>query len=161
MTYDPFDPFEDQPMYTDFFLRFADEAEANAALFTVVPSGFPTTKTVPGTKYLVKGTAENDFEDYTTFDPPEGAEVLDSWPEDQEVADPDAPPQEILVPKYAAIDVIGVLYAPTGKTIHNEELSYAEMAPIDGWHVNVRHTDEAPELDAYKVDVKTPARMWA
>jgi hypothetical protein len=69
--------------------------------------------------------------------------------------------ETVLVPKYAAVDVIGVLYAPTGKTIHNEELSYAEMAPIDGWHVNVRHTAEAPELDAYKVDVKTPARMWA
>jgi hypothetical protein len=136
MTYDPFDPFnqlvaETDPavlaaghewvqqqfygdtMYTDFFLRFTDEAEANAAL----------------------------FDEQTNVD---GDTV-----------------ETVLVPKYAAIDVIGVLYAPTGKTIHNEELSYAEMAPIDGWHVNVRHTAEAPELDAYKVEVKTPSRMWA
>ena len=34
MTYDPFDPFNEVPMYFDFFLRFNDEAEANAALFT-------------------------------------------------------------------------------------------------------------------------------
>ncbi len=100
-------------MYTDYFLKFNDEAEANAALFT------------------------------------EQTNVQDDVVE------------TVLVPKYAAIDVVGVLYAPTGKTIHNEELSYAEMAPIDGWHVNVRHTEEAPELDAYKVEVKTPSRMWA
>jgi hypothetical protein len=113
MTYDPFDPFNEVPMYTDYFLKFTDEAEANAALFTEQTN--------------VQGDTV----------------------------------ETVLVPKYAAVDVVGVLYAPTGKTIHNEELSYAEMAPIDGWHVNVRHTAEAPELDAYKVDVKTPARMWA
>ena len=151
-------------MYTDFYLRFDTPADADAALFTTVPSGFPTTKTVPGTKYLVKGTAEYDFEDYTTFEPPEGAEVLDSWPEDQEVVDPDAPPQGILVPKYAAIDIVGTIYKPTGKTLKTPDGSgeaVDEMAPIDGWHVNVRHTAEAPELDAYKVEVKTPSRMWA
>jgi hypothetical protein len=137
MTYDPFDPFnqlltetpahllaaghewvkqqfyEDDTMYTDYFLKFNDEAEANAALFDE--------------QTQVQG------------------DVVDT----------------VLVPKYASVDVIGVLYAPTGKTIHNEELSYAEMAPIDGWHVNVRHTEPAPELNAYKVDVKTPSRMWA
>jgi hypothetical protein len=100
-------------MYFDFFLKFTDEAEANAALFTEQTN--------------VEG------------------DVVET----------------VLVPKYAAIDVIGVIYAPTGKTIHNEELSYAEMKPLPGWHVNVRHTDEAPELNAYKVDVKTPSRMWA
>jgi hypothetical protein len=161
MTYDPFDPFNEVPMYTDMFLKFADEAEANAALFTIVPSGFPATKTVPGTKYLVKGTAENDFEDYTTSNPPEGAEVLDSWPEDQEVVDPDAPPQEILVPKYAAVDIIGTIYKPTGEMIQTDEGEVPEMAPLDGWHVNVRHTAEAPELDAYKVAPKSPVRGWA
>jgi hypothetical protein len=113
MTYDPFDPFEDQPMYTDLYLKFTDEAEANAALFT------------------------------------EQTNVQDDVVE------------TVLVPKYAAVDVIGVLYAPTGKTIHNEELSYAEMAPIDGWHVNVRHTEEAPELEAFRVFPQTPSRMWA
>jgi hypothetical protein len=113
MTYDPFDPFNEVPMYHDTFLKFADEAEANAALFT------------------------------------EQTNVQDDVVE------------TVLVPKYAAVDVIGVLYAPTGNTIHNEELSYAEMAPIEGWHVNVRHTEPAPELDAYKVEVKTPSRAWA
>ena len=139
MTYDPFDPFnaliaETDPavlneghrwvdqqfygdtMYTDYFLKFADEAEAEAVLFT------------------------------------EQTNVQDDVVE------------TVLVPKYAAVDVIGTIYKPTGNVLPAEDESgeaVDEMAPIDGWHVNVRHTEEAPELDAYKVEVKTPARMWA
>jgi hypothetical protein len=116
MTYDPFDPFNEVPMYFDMFLKFADEAEANAALFT------------------------------------EQTNVQDDVVE------------TVLVPKYAAVDVVGVIYKPTGNVLPAEDESgeaVDEMAPLDGWHVNVRHTDEAPELDAYKVEVKTPSRMWA
>jgi hypothetical protein len=103
-------------MYFDFFLKFADEAEANAALFT------------------------------------EQTNVQDDVVE------------TVLVPKYAAVDVIGTIYKPTGNVLPAEDESgeaVDEMAPIDGWHVNVRHTAEAPELDAYKVEVKTPSRAWA
>jgi hypothetical protein len=100
-------------MYTDYFLKFADEAEANAALFA------------------------------------EQTNVQDDVVE------------TVLVPKYAAVDVVGVIYKPTGKMLTTDEGEVPEMAPLDGWHVNVRHTDEAPELNAYKVEVKTPSRMFA
>lgn len=139
MTYDPFDPFnalvaETPPevlaagqewvkqqfygdtMYTDYFLKFADQAEADAVLFDEQTN--------------VQGDVVETFK----------------------------------VPKYAAVDVIGVIYKPTGKVLPAPDGSgdaVDEMAPIDGWHVNVRHTDEAPELDAYKVEVATPARAWA
>jgi hypothetical protein len=113
MTYDPFDPFSEAPMYTDYFLKFADEAEANAALFT------------------------------------EQTNVQDDVVE------------TVLVPKYAAVDVVGVIYKPTGKTLKTPEGPVPEMAPIDGWHANVRHTDEAPELEAFRVFPQTPSRMWA
>ena len=116
MTYDPFDPFNEVPMYFDFFLRFDTEAEANEVLFT------------------------------------EQTNVQDDVVE------------TVLVPKYAAVDVVGVIYKATGNVLPAEDESgeaVDEMAPLDGWHVNVRHTDEAPELDAYKVEVKTPSRMWA
>jgi len=116
MTYDPFDPFNEVPMYTDYFLRFDTEAEANAALFT------------------------------------EQTNVQDDVVE------------TVLVPKYAAVDVIGVIYKPTGNVLPSEDGSgdaVNEMAPIDGWHVNVRHTDEAPELEAFRVFPQTPSRMWA
>jgi hypothetical protein len=102
-------------MYTDFFLRFDTEAEANAALFT------------------------------------EQTNVQDDVVE------------TVLVPKYAAVDVIGVIYKPTGKMLKAKkgEEPMPEMAPLEGWHVNVRHTDEAPELAPYQVFPVTPARMWA
>lgn len=68
----------------------------------------------------------------------------------------------IKVPKYSAVDVIGVIYKPTGKMLKVKgEEPVPEMKPIDGWHVNVRHAGEAPELDNYKIEVKTPVRMWA
>jgi hypothetical protein len=64
-------------------------------------------------------------------------------------------------PRYAAIDVIGTIYKPTGKMTTTDEDEAPEMAPIDGWHVNVRHTSEAPELEQYRVHPATPQRMWA
>ncbi len=100
-------------MYTDYFLRFDTEAEANAALFT------------------------------------EQTNVQDDVVE------------TVLVPKYAAVDVIGTIYKPTGEMIQTDEGEVPEMAPLDGWHVNVRHTAEAPELDAYKAAPKSPVRGWA
>jgi hypothetical protein len=100
-------------MYTDYFLKFNDEAEANAALFT------------------------------------EQTNVQDDVVE------------TVLVPRYAAIDVIGTIYKPTGEMIQTDEGEVPEMAPLEGWHVNVRHTDEAPELEAFRVFPATPSRMWA
>ena len=139
MTYDPFDPFnalvaETPPevlaagqewvkqqfygddMYQDFFLRFADQAEADSILFTDQTN--------------VQGDVVETFK----------------------------------VPKYAAVDVIGVIYKPTGKVLPAPDGSgdaVDEMAPIDGWHVNVRHTDEVADLAPYRVYPQTPARGWA
>ena len=69
--------------------------------------------------------------------------------------------ETVKVPRYAAIDVIGTIYKPTGKLLTTDEGEVPEMAPVEGWHANVRHTDEAPELDAYKAEVATPVRGWA
>ena len=113
MTYDPFDPFSEAPMYTDYFLRFDTEAEANAALYDEQTN--------------VQG------------------DIVET----------------VLVPKYAAVDVVGQIYKATGKTLKTPEGPVPEMKAVPGWHVNVRHTETAPELDAYKVEVKTPSRMWA
>jgi hypothetical protein len=115
MTYDPFDPFEEQPMYHDTFLRFTDEAEANEVLF-----------------------------------------------DEQTVADGDVV-ETVKVPKYAAIDVIGVIYKPTGKMLKAKkgEEPAPEMKPLPGWHANVRHNAETPELAAYAVQPQQPTRGWA
>lgn len=64
-------------------------------------------------------------------------------------------------PRYAAIDVIGAIYKPTGKMVKTDEGDVPAMAPVDGWHVNVRHTEEMPELKAWAVTPKTPSHVWA
>jgi hypothetical protein len=63
--------------------------------------------------------------------------------------------------KYQAIDVIGVIYKPTGEMLITDEGEVPEMAPVDGWHVNVRHKEEAPELDAFRIFPQSPVRVWA
>ena len=100
-------------MYTDYHLKFTDQAEADAVLFT------------------------------------EQTNVQDDVVE------------TVKVPRYTAVDVIGVIWKPTGKVLKTPEGPVDEMAPVEGWHANVRHSDEAPELDAYKVEVATPVRGWA
>jgi hypothetical protein len=102
-------------MYTDYHLKFTDQAEADAVLFTEQTN--------------VQG------------------DVVET----------------VKVPKYAAVDVIGTIYKPTGKMLKAKkgEEPAPEMAPLEGWHANVRHTGEAPELDAYKVTPQNPVRGWA
>lgn len=67
----------------------------------------------------------------------------------------------VMVPRYDAIDIIGTIYKPTGKTLKTPEGPVPEMAPLEGFHANVRHRDVVPELDAYAVQPRNPSRMWA
>jgi len=69
--------------------------------------------------------------------------------------------ETIKTPRYAAIDVIGTIYKPTGKVLKTPEGPVDEMAPVEGWHANVRHTAEAPELVAFQVFPQNPVRGWA
>lgn len=66
-------------------------------------------------------------------------------------------------PKYRNIDSVGVIYVPTGNLLETSEGDVQEVAPIDGWHINVRLCeDEAGEaLEDYRVYPATPVRMWA
>ena len=61
---------------------------------------------------------------------------------------------------YPNIDVIGIIYKPTGKMLTADGIEYPEMTPIDGWHVNVRSTELHPVLDAYATAPTTPVRVW-
>ena len=67
-----------------------------------------------------------------------------------------------------AIDVVGVIYEPTGNMLTDDEGNeYPEMAPLDGWHLNIRLLNDtmreaAEALDAtYGVTPNTPSRVWA
>jgi hypothetical protein len=65
------------------------------------------------------------------------------------------------VANYANIDTIGIIYKPTGEMLQGEDGPYPEMAPIEGWHVNVRLVGEdAAALAPFVVEPKTPVRVW-
>ena len=58
------------------------------------------------------------------------------------------------------IDIIGVIYKPTGEMLMGEDGEYPEMAPLPGWHVNTRGP-VLDELKPYAIEVATPSRVWA
>jgi hypothetical protein len=66
-----------------------------------------------------------------------------------------------------AIDIVGVIYKPTGEMLTDAEGNeYPEMAPLDGWHINIRLIGDADRskidtLSEYLVEPKTPMRVWA
>lgn len=64
--------------------------------------------------------------------------------------------------KYDAIDVIGVIYKNTGGVVFVDGEPVASQTALSGWHVNVRHSLPAPELNSYVVTPApvTPARVW-
>ncbi len=63
----------------------------------------------------------------------------------------------------AALDVIGTIYQPTGENTLIDGLEVPVMAPVSGYHVNVRTTSEelAVALDAQRTYPVTPVRVWA
>lgn len=60
------------------------------------------------------------------------------------------------------IDEIGVIYQPTGEFVSGEDGEEPVMAPIAGWHVNVRTTnqDAAAALSRLEVTPGNPVRVW-
>jgi len=68
-----------------------------------------------------------------------------------------------------AIDVVGTIYKATGNMLTDDDGNeYPEMAPLDGWHVNLRLVTDAMQAEAdaladYVVDPEpvTPARVWS
>lgn len=66
-------------------------------------------------------------------------------------------------PLYRNIDTIGVIYKPTGEMLQGEDGEYPEMAPVEGWHVNVRLADgeDWGALAPFQVFPEQPVRVWA
>lgn len=67
------------------------------------------------------------------------------------------------VPNYRNIDTIGLIYKPTGTMLTGEFGEYPEMAPVEGWHVNVLVLDseDAAPLQAFVVEPAQRLRVWA
>ena len=61
----------------------------------------------------------------------------------------------------SAVDVVGVIWKPTGTMLTTEDGEVPEMAPLDGWHVNLSG-DCPAELEAYLIDAPaSPVRVFA
>jgi hypothetical protein len=61
-----------------------------------------------------------------------------------------------------ALDVVGTIYKPTGETLTDAEGNeYPEMAPMDGFHVNLVTKSLPNELKDYVVIPETPSRVFA
>lgn len=66
------------------------------------------------------------------------------------------------VSNFANIDTIGIIYKPTGETTEQDGIDVPVMAPITGWHVNVRLVpdEDGSSLQPYQVNPATPMRVW-
>lgn len=60
-----------------------------------------------------------------------------------------------------ALDPVGVIYEPTGETELIGGLETPIMAPIAGWHVNMKLAALPDELQSYAITPATPSRMFA
>ena len=66
-----------------------------------------------------------------------------------------------------AIDVVGTIQEPTGTMLTDDEGNeYPEMAPVDGWHVNIRLVGDAVRETVEALDTthgvtpNSPSRVW-
>ena len=66
-----------------------------------------------------------------------------------------------------AIDVVGTIQEPTGTMLTDDEGNeYPEMAPVSGWHVNIRLVGDAMRETVEALDTthgvtpNSPSRVW-
>ena len=85
----------------------------------------------------------------------------------EETQTPEGEPSLVTHTHDYAIDIVGVIYKPTGNMLTDAEgFEYPETAPVDGWHVNVRLVGDAMRevveaLDAlYGVVPNSPSRVF-
>ena len=127
-----------------------------------------TEETQLKTDFYLKLQAEADMpsvlsafyrQDYTTEVNPETGE---------ETQVPSGDPYLVAYTEAYGIDVVGVIYKPTGNTVTDPDGNeIPEMVPLDGWHINIRLMGDARRADvealsAYFVDPEpaTPSQVW-
>jgi len=87
--------------------------------------------------------------------------VPTAWSEVVAMDEPPVATEWMDKPNYDNIDIIGTIYNPTGAVETVDEMEVPVMVALDGYHVNIRHSAQAPELDAYAVTPTNPRRVWA
>jgi len=87
--------------------------------------------------------------------------VPTAWSESVSIDEPPVATEWMDKPNYDNIDVLGIIYNPTGEVEMVDGFEVPVMVAISGYHVNIRHNTEATELDAYTVIPTNPRRIWA
>jgi hypothetical protein len=148
----------------DYYLKFADEAEAKLVLYTKNrPVGYEYVD--QEVDVFVYATSQGEYTTIDEYTPEEcdlyGYTFLRKGKETQQI-DPNPEGGEwTYKANYKNIDVLGVLYEK--QDIVDPE-NPPEPIPLEGWHVNVRvMPDENGEpLEAFKVNPEpmTWRRIW-
>ena len=83
------------------------------------------------------------------------------------VETPDGDPYLVKHSKGHSIDIIGVIHEATGVMLTDDEgMEYPEIAPVPGWHVNLRILGDYMRAEAEAIDTDfgvepaTPHRTW-
>jgi len=127
----------------DFYFSFTDEAAAAEAL---QPFYYQ-----PQVQSVDAETGEK------LFDAETGEPIMEN----------DGDAYLVMHSKDHAFDIVGLIYKATGVMLTDDEgMEYPEMAPVPGWHINLRirgdyMRTEAEAIDAeYGVEPATPHRTW-
>ncbi len=69
----------------------------------------------------------------------------------------------VVMPTFGSnVDIIGTIWKPDGTFTTTEQgFPLPDMVALDGYHVNVRATNQMEALEQYKVTPATPYRVWA
>ena len=95
--------------------------------------------------------------------------VITSVDEDtgETVETPDGDAYLVMHSHNHSIDIVGLIHEPTGNMLTDDEgIEYPEMAPISGWHVNLRIRGDYMRTEAETIDTNhgvsptTPYRVW-
>jgi hypothetical protein len=87
--------------------------------------------------------------------------VPTAWSESVAMDEPPVATEWMDKPNYDNIDIIGTIYNPTGEIVKMGMDEVPVMEEVSGWHVNVRNSTPAPELDEYVIIPNHPRRTWA
>ena len=127
----------------DFYYAFSDEAAAATALQPFYHQ--------PQVQSVDPETGEKLFDEET------GEPIMED----------DGDPYLVMHSHNHSFDIVGLIHEPTGNMLTDDKgMEYPEMAPIPGWHVNLRirgdyMRTEAEAIDAVSgVEPVTPHRTW-
>ena len=120
----------------------------------------------PKTDFFIRLLSEADLPTaFAAFYQQDYVTVVDE--EGNETQTPEGDPYLVTHTHDYAIDLVGVIYEPTGNTLTDDEGNeYPETAPVDGWHVNVRLVGDARREDVEAIDAvyglipNSPSRVF-